>query len=545
LSIAALPRRTWPGLAALALAVLALVAVTGFGPILSYDYWWHLRTGDLILATGTVPRADPYTYTAEGSRWIDVHWLFQVMIAAVHRIAGHEGVRVAKGLSVLLLAGLAGSIGFRREHAAVSALAVAAMLLAARERFMERPELPTFLLLAALLALLYRYERSPSRLVYAIVPLQLVWANLHGLFAVGIAVCALALAAELVRPLFVTGAELRRERVRDLAAVSALSLAVSFLNPNGAATVLYPLGNLGMIGSSDRGLGEMIRELRPILEVPGGPAQLALATGPALLALILNRRRLAPFDALLWVAFTFLALRAERNVALAAVACVPVFVRNANAVLDASAPAALPRAAAAALVAVGLTAAAAVLARAPESRPEHRLLGPPLLELRFPEAAADWIERERPPGPIFHAAGDGGYLIWRLWPAYPVMVDGRLEVFGEERYAQLRTAHAGTPQGFRALDARFHFGTALLHHRFFPQLALLRMLLADPGWRLVQLDEVSALFVRAKSDGGFAWPALDIAAPDLFAPLPIGPDPVLDQRRREVRSALFEVLGRR
>ena len=57
----------------LLLALGGFATSLGLQKIRTFDYWWHLRTGALIAETGAVPRVDPYTYTAEGSRWIDIH----------------------------------------------------------------------------------------------------------------------------------------------------------------------------------------------------------------------------------------------------------------------------------------------------------------------------------------------------------------------------------------------------------------------------------------------------------------------------------------
>src|SRR5678816_4576252 len=93
-----------------------LAAALTLQDIRSEDYWWHLRTGQLILETGAVPTADPYTYTVPGARWIDIHWLFQVAIFSLYTVGGHAAVIVAK-LALVCLALLAiAPIGWRRER---------------------------------------------------------------------------------------------------------------------------------------------------------------------------------------------------------------------------------------------------------------------------------------------------------------------------------------------------------------------------------------------------------------------------------------------
>jgi len=534
-------RRAWWSPIALVVAVGALGAVIGFAPLRSFDYGWHLRTGGLIAAAGAVPRVDPYTYTVPDARWIDMHWTFQLALHSLYQLGGHQAVRIGKGVCVLALLAVLGAVGWRRSRAAVSALALGGMLVASADRLIERPELVSFLLLAILLALLHRHGERRDRWVFAIIPVQLLWANLHGLFFVGIAVCAMALATELLRPLVRRDEPIRRDIARDLAIVTALAFLVSFVNPNGIDAVRFPLDQFHMIAPAGQrsDLGQSIKELRPILEVPGGVLKLVTAAGLALAAMALNWRRIRLFDAALFVAFLFLSLEAQRNAALLAIASVPIAVRNLGDFIDRHPP---PRWAptATAVVVLGLLS----LATASRVRSQGGIWSAdPLLGDRFPEAAADWILRERPDGPIYHAMADGGYLIWRLYPEYRVMVDGRLEVFGTAHFARLKVAASGRPTGFHQLDQEYHFGVALLHHRFFPGLEMLQWLHQSPEWRLVQLDEVASVFVRVGNDPP-RWPEIGAGGSDVLAPLVDGRNSERDLRRRVVRFALLRALGR-
>src|SRR5262245_1670504 len=67
--------------AALVAAFLALTFLLGVFPIKDTDFWWHLRTGDLIRQQGRVPTADIYTFTRLGHPWTDLHWGFQILLS--------------------------------------------------------------------------------------------------------------------------------------------------------------------------------------------------------------------------------------------------------------------------------------------------------------------------------------------------------------------------------------------------------------------------------------------------------------------------------
>jgi tetratricopeptide (TPR) repeat protein len=532
------------------LLLVAFAFSLGLQKIRTFDYWWHLRTGALIAETGSVPTVDPYSYTVAGNPWIDIHWLHQVGLHALHSLGGHDAVVIGKAVFVVLLALILGTIGWRRERPWVSALAVGLMLASAGDRFMPRPELPSFVCLAAVLALLDRFERRGDVWVYAIVPVQLLWINVHGLFALGLAVVGIHLAAEVVRPLVQPGASLRRARLLRLGGVLALSVLASLLNPNSWEGLLYPIQQLQMVGPpEDRGVfGSIIAELVPPLAAgisTSFPLSLVPVSTLAFLSLCcmaLNWRQVRASDPLVWVAFVYLGLGAQRNLAVFAIVAAPILVRNANQFLDRHP---IPRRApglASLAVAAGLALLTLDVARGTwfPRIGSHREPGLGTLDVYYPIAAAEWIARERPPGPISHHMADGGYLIWRLWPDYPVMTDGRLEVYGPERFVELQVAG---PERFRALDQELHFGVVLVHYSLIQSDELLRWLHLNPNWRLVHLDEVAALFVRAGEERVQPYPELDIDADDLFPPLegPAGPS---DRVRRLARTQLYMGLHR-
>jgi len=532
-------RRGWLAVA-IWISLLALGFTLGFQKIRTFDYWWQLRTGALIMETGEVPKHDVFTYTVPGARYIDIHWLHQLGLHGLHSLGGHDAVVVAKALAVCALIGILAPIGYRRKRPWVSGLGLGLMLLVAADRFMPRPELPSFLLLAAVLALLDRHERRGDAWVFAIVPIQLIWANVHGLFALGLAVCAIYFVAELLRPLVAPDQRLDPRAAGRLAAVTALAALVCLVNPNGLEGALYPIQQLGMIGPpEDRGVfGSLIAELippigggrdhsRPALALAGVLAALSLA------AMGLNWRRVHAADPLLWVAFAYLALGANRNLALFAIVAAPILVRNTNAVLDRRS---IPRHATAAAGAVVVVVLALLTLDVARGRFFQRIgsfreAGLGTLDVFYPVGAAEWIAEVRPPGPICHHMADGGYLLWRLFPDYKAMVDGRLEVFGAERFIGLQVAE---PSRFKELDQEYRFGVVLVHFGLVRSDALLWWLHLNSNWLLAYLDDTTAVFVH-RDRSGLPWiRELDIDAPDLF--------PLLDRATRT--SELVRRFGR-
>ena len=80
------------------LLFLALTFLLGIFPLKDADFYWHLRTGDLIRKTGEIPRVDFYTFTRQGTPWIDLHWMFQVGVSWLYERGGVPALTLAKAV---------------------------------------------------------------------------------------------------------------------------------------------------------------------------------------------------------------------------------------------------------------------------------------------------------------------------------------------------------------------------------------------------------------------------------------------------------------
>ena len=70
------------------------------------DYWWHLRTGHLIVDKLAIPTTDPFSFTLEGKHWVAHEWLSEVIIYGTQSLGGYGLALVlfaSAGLGTLLL----------------------------------------------------------------------------------------------------------------------------------------------------------------------------------------------------------------------------------------------------------------------------------------------------------------------------------------------------------------------------------------------------------------------------------------------------------
>ncbi len=242
-------------------AFLSLTFLLGVFPLKDVDFWWHLKTGDLIRATGEIPKNDLYTFTVPDRPWVDLHWGFQVLLSAGYDVGGVVGLNVAKcvvtTVAILLL------ITAKRKEwpywAMVTAWLPALVLLGGRMYI--RPETMTLLYLAVFLAILFRWEQYP-RLGFLLPIIQVLWVNTQGLFIFGPFLIAVALLAAATRP----GAldQSRRSWWKLALIIAVLDGIACLVNPYGIRGAFFPITDLLLGTMSDPIFKETIAELSSI-----------------------------------------------------------------------------------------------------------------------------------------------------------------------------------------------------------------------------------------------------------------------------------------
>ena len=86
-------RFTWPppltmGHLWLALPLVILIII-GFRHYLRLlDFWWHLKIGQIILDTQSIPRNDLFSYTVNGTLFVLQNWLTEVIYYLIFTVGG-------------------------------------------------------------------------------------------------------------------------------------------------------------------------------------------------------------------------------------------------------------------------------------------------------------------------------------------------------------------------------------------------------------------------------------------------------------------------
>jgi hypothetical protein len=470
-------------------ALYAIPLVTALQPISELDTWWHLRTGQWIVEHGGLPATDPFSSFGMGKAWIAYSWLFGLLLYALHHSAGLFGIILYRVvLDLAIVAALHRLIARRERRFGVAAALVACATVAMTPLLLgERPGLFTILFATLTLdAVLTLRAGGRSKTLWLLPFCYVVWANIHIQFVHGLFILGLACAAPLADRLLGLGEPSNDAKTWGSRGwwMLVLLTGACFL-----ATLVNPYHVRLYTQILEYGRQTETYRLFPELHAPDfrEVSDWVLLGVAGAAAFALGRRRThSAFDFLLLAAGAYFAFHAKHDLWFVVVAACAVIVapRPASAAERQPTPVwTWPQ-----LLLAGATLALLffVVARG-------RDLSETTLEAKvaaeFPVKAAAFVEEQRLTGPLYNHVDWGGFLIWRL-PEYPVAIDGRSNLHGDQRMKRFADTWEGRP-GWDADPDLAAAGVVLLQTR-----APLTALLQRSGrFEVVYQDEIATVFV--------------------------------------------------
>ncbi len=451
--------------------------------IASADTWWHLATGRWIVDHHAIPHTDPFSFATAGKPWVAHEYLTDILMYFIHRGGGMIALATANALLLTsAFAIVANSARSPRWFAFACALFAA---FAARPAFALRPQSISLVFGAAFLWVLRKFLSSHQPRWLVVLPcLMLLWVQLHAGYLLGIGFIVLFLAAESLDALIHRTATQPRELLLLLASAIACTAVVP-LNPNGFTMLTFPFRVMRMK------INHTILEWQPPnLHDHHLYPFLALA-GLTLVSLVVSKQKYRPGQFLIYAALLAAALRSARNI--------PVFCLVA--VLLSADHAWLPSSSALSRLSgpIRVTAAAALLVLAGYFCADAASAGLAFQALAeknvYPRAAVTYLADHHLQPNVLNDYTFGGYMIWRLFPAYKVYVDGRADLYGDEFLAKYVDIYNGEDDPRPFLDQN-RINTVILS----PSAGLttiLRMLTVRGGWQIEYEDPKAVIFVRS------------------------------------------------
>ena len=208
---------------------------------------WHLRIPDLMLEQGGFVYSEHFSFPSEGNRWITRAWLSDVVMRLAHSWGGLNAIAL---LTCMVVAGTLRGI-YRRLvddgfHFLLAICATIVAVMGLVPSFVARPNIVSFLGVWFVADLCQRFHagRVEHKKLLWLVPIMLVWTNMHGGFMAGLVLIAIAWTVEFSMSYLAWKKSVRtmaRKRLRWLTLVGALAGLATLLNPNGLGLHIYNL----------------------------------------------------------------------------------------------------------------------------------------------------------------------------------------------------------------------------------------------------------------------------------------------------------------
>jgi hypothetical protein len=460
------------------------------------DTGFHIRVGDLIRGSGAVPVQHPFSFSVTGQPWYAFEWLSEVAFSALHTAWGLKGVTLAAGL--LIAAVFAVIFRYTVWRGASPLIAVVLVLMGLninRIHFHARPHLLTWLFLVAAIWILEHHRQTRSQIVWCLVPLTALWANLHGGFVIFFVLLALLVAGLAVEGWLVP--DDRRDRwmlAKRFTFVGVACAAAACINPYGYRLMHHVTEVL-----SARWLTNTIVEFAaPSFRTePTLLFMLMLFVALGLAGRLMHRRRISD---LLWVLFlAYSSLISARHITVFVLVVTPIIAVELSILwqraVDGSTRTSVVRvlddisgtfASQTARTSIWPAAFALGLALAPNIAwpadfPSD--LFPTEVVARHREALAT--------ARVFTTDQWSDYLIYTNYPKQRDYVDGQHQYYGEKHVVDYVKTLQGQGAWAEVLD-QFRFDFALC-----PRDAMITTLLrGKSNWRAIDEDARGVLFAR-------------------------------------------------
>ncbi len=523
--------------------VFLLAIVLSLKSLREPDLWWMLRTGEWIVEHQTVPKEDVFSFTVQGTPWINVKWLFEVLISLFKSIGGAEFVLVLQACITV------GIVVFIRKTVQLLQpvqdnpqatnlgliLTFLTLLITVDFRLIGRPEMISHFFTVVYIYLFVRYGReNGNKLLYVLIPLQCLWANMHEAFGLGMILLG-AFAIGLWLDYFLLKKQLPNALRPVLIgnAVAVIAILSVMIHPYGFRMLLHPFEIYGQL-QTNKFTSELasftsfeywhleaylniaflvlsiigfllVRKTYQLSQDTSATFAFAQAGGGGVVGFLitgfvdLKNNLIRTFSSsfiLIYGLLFYLSLTAYRNI--------PFFIFISSILVIGVVQFILSkylykRISANITHFIGIALGASlyifiITGQYHTLKGDQNQYGLQIQSGRNPVAAATFLQQNNIKGKCFSDYLLSSYLLWKLQPDFKTFIDLRdLDVFTSEQFSQFAEM-VFVPPMFVKKDSTERFDYVVLFHKEFGTLNT--HLVNSPDYDLVFADPVSSIFLR-------------------------------------------------
>lgn len=480
---------------------LLLILIMAIRTPLDSDMWWHLKAGEESWINREVYSIDTFSHTRSGSEWINHSWLSQVLMYLLYKSGGYYAMSIWVGLCAVSSMAL---VYFQMQsYPIIKSVVIILAGIVASVVWSPRPQIFSLVLFSLMSFLLYKYKINKKyQILFWLIPLMLLWANLHAGYSLGFILLGSVIAGEVINNILARDlkTQLSWKEIGMLVLTGFVCLMIILINPYGIEIWKIPFNTVGLEILQDSISEWASPDFHQAFQQP----MLIMLIG-IMVVLGLSDMPMDGADLVSLAVFSLAALIARRNFGPFAIVGAPILARHSAAFVDSWLKNIKQRS-------VKING---LINRIEESNQDFNpsiinLVNSGLLILlitasiwktinvnntefimraetgMLPRKAVDWMIDEKLPGKIFNDYNWGGYLIWNM-PEYPVFSDGRTDLFGDEILYDYIDISSGK-NGWDSKLEKYGIETLLIQ----PDIALEKLATLS-GWNVIYKDEVAVI----------------------------------------------------
>ncbi len=480
----------------LSFVLLAVFLVHNFVSI-GQDIGRHLKVGEIIWQTKEVPKTNLFSFTEPDLRFINHHWLSEVIFFKIFGLAGFTGLILVKTLLIFIAFLLLFFVV--KSYAKFWPIIISFLLsiFIFIQRTEVRPEMFSFVILAFFLFALFRAKYEKNYFYFWFLPiLELLWVNLHIYFFIG----PFLISAFLIDRLFSRD----RLHIKRVVAVLFLTFAATLINPNGIQGASLPFNILNEYGYS---IVEN-QTLSFLADFFGFNLSIFVFKFSAIILaasfiIILKKLRHRVFEIIISSFFIYAGFKMLRNLPLYALASFPimaVYLTDIQNFLGQKFRSGGKRLGVVLRILIFCFLVLLIFLVV-----SNRYYGYASLSREFGfsvpnglERAADFVKENKIKGPMFNNFDVGGYLIWRLYPEEKVFVDNRPEAYSVDFFNKIYKPMQEDKGKWAEFSEKYSINFIFFGHTDATPWgqSFIKNIVKNPGWKVVYINENAIILVK-------------------------------------------------
>lgn len=208
------------------------------------DFWWHISTGRYIVENRVIPDKDPFSYTEileenknllpeRENFLLKQYWLSQVIFFLIFDNSGAKGIIILRAIILtMVIFMILWQLKRWNTSFYIAFILIFFVYLDALRYTGERPVLFSILLTPLVFIILEHFREKKGKTIFLLLPVMLLWSNLHGGFIIGNILIVVYMTIEGIKIVLKKTSYTGPDIVIFFAA-TGLALALSYMNPTG------------------------------------------------------------------------------------------------------------------------------------------------------------------------------------------------------------------------------------------------------------------------------------------------------------------------